>query len=176
MKYKVALLILFLSILTFAQNESKEKDVFNVARSGTVEEIKVIESKTPGSINSVNASGFTPLILACYRGNLPVAEYLMTQVNNINYVSPSGTALAAVIVKGDKNLAQKLLENKADPNLADSNGTTPLIFAVQFQNKDIVKMLLEFKADKSIADKNGKTPFEHAVFSQNKEIIELLKN
>lgn len=176
MKFKIALLIFFTSFLTYAQNDSKGKDIFNIARSGTVEEIKEIELKTPGSINSINESGFTPLILACYRGNITVAEYLMTRVNNINYISPSGTVLAAVIVKGDKNLVQKLLENKADPNLADANGTTPLIFAVQFQNKDIIKILLENKADKSIADKNGKTPFEHAVFSQNKEIIELLKN
>ena len=67
------------------------------------------------------------------------------------------------------------MENKANPNLTDANGTTALIYAVQFKNTPIVKMLLEYKANKLKIDNKGKTAFEYAVFSSNEEIINLLK-
>ena len=64
---------------------------------------------------------------------------------------------------------------KADLNLADKNGTTALIYAVQFQNKTVLANLIQNKADKNHKDKEGKTAFEYAVFAGNEEIINLLK-
>lgn len=167
-------ILIFLTVQSvFSQTETK--DIFDVARNGTVEELKSFEESNPKIVDSLNQSGFSPLILACYRGNREVAEYLMDKAN-VNYISPSGTALAAVVVKGDTELALKLLEKKADPDLADPNGATPLMFAVQFQNERLAELLLKFGADKTLADKNGKTAFEYAVFTKNPKIIELLKN
>jgi len=172
---KIALLILFIAAFSNGQ-ENKPKDVFDVARFGSIEEMKVLESKNADTINSVNKMNFTPLILACYKGNTEVASYLVKRVKDVNFNSSSGTALAASIVKGNLALSKLLLENKADPNLADAGGMTPLLYAIQFKNTELVKLLLSHKADKKQADNSGKMPFEYAVFTKNQEIINLLKN
>lgn len=155
---------------------TQQKDVFNVARSGTVEEMKALMKIDKDTINALNHMGFSPLILACYRGNTPVAEFLAKTVNNIDYNSSNGTALAAAAVKGNVNLVKVLLENKANPNLADGQGMTPLLYAAQFDNKEIVALLLKYKADKNMADNEGKKPIDYAVFNKSREMIALLEN
>ncbi|CAI8718671.1 ankyrin repeat domain-containing protein [Chryseobacterium sp. IT-36CA2] len=174
MRHLILILGLFLSSLISAQD--KTKSIFDIARSGTVAEVQALMKQNPDIINQVNENGFSPLILACYRGNTPVAEFLITHVKNMNYASEEGTALTASVFKGDRNLTQKLLENKADPNVPSSSGITPLIYAVQSQNKDMVELLLKNKANKTLSDKQGKTVFEYALFSKNQDIINLLKN
>jgi ankyrin repeat protein len=172
-------LILFMSVFLsfiFVSAQEKAKSIFDVARSGTVSEVKELMKQNPDIINQTNESGFSPLILACYRENIAVAEFLMENVKDINYGSTQGSALTASVFKSNKGLTQKLLANGANANLADSNGVTPLIYAVQLQDKDLVKILLEYKANKDLADKQGKTAFEYAIFSKNHEIINLLKN
>lgn len=170
-------LLLFLLAATVAMAQDKgPKDVFDTARHGTVEEMKALVAKNPDTINKANPMGFTPLILACYRGNIPVAEYLAQNAKNINYNSSSGTALAAVAVKGNIKLAEMLLQKNADPNLADAGGMTPLIYAIQFKNKELIELLLRYKANKTQKDKQGKAPFEYAIDTRNQDIINLFKN
>ena len=115
------------------------------------------------------------MILACYRGNIEVAQFLIENVKDINYNSDMGTALMAATYKNQPELVKSLLKKKANPNAIDANGTTALLLAVQFKNTALVKLLLEYNADKTIKDNKGKTAFEYAVFSQNEQIINLLK-
>lgn len=161
--------------LLLFQEGFSQQDIFDIARKGTVEELLTAMKENPDVINSVNAEGYSPLILASYKGNVAVAQVLIKNVKDINGSSSMGTPLMAAVVKGNKEILQALLENNADPNLTDANGTTALIYAVQFKNGDIIKLLLNYKADKSKIDNKGKTAFEYAVFSNDDEIINLLK-
>jgi uncharacterized protein len=170
---RVFFLLVLLSAVCNAQ--VKSKDVFDVARSGTVEEMKALMQLKKDTINAVNPSHFSPLILACYRGNAPVAEYLAKNVKDINYNSPSGTALAAAAVKGNTAMVKVLLENKANPDIADGMGMTPLLYASQFENKEIIQLLLKYKANKQLKSNEGKTAMDYAVFNKNQEIIDMLK-
>lgn len=172
---KILLLLVMFPALCIAQMK-EHKDVYDTARYGTVEDMKQLQAHNKDVINSVSEMGFTPLILACYRGNDEVAAYLAKNVKDVNYLSDNGTALAAAAVKGNVKVAQVLLENKANPNLADQMGITPLIYAVQFENKELVELLLKYKASKTIKDKEGKTPQDYAKFTNNTDIINLLKN
>ncbi|WP_106914551.1 ankyrin repeat domain-containing protein [Chryseobacterium aurantiacum] len=165
---------LFLSSLFFAQE--KVKSIFDVARSGTVSEVKELMKQNPDIINQTNEGGFSPLILACYRGNVDVGEFLIDHVKDVNYKSREGTALAGLSVKYNKKLVESLLNKNANPNIADDTGSTPLFWAVKLGNKELVELLLKYKADKSIKDSMGVTPFEYALKTDNKEIISLLKN
>ncbi len=169
--FKKLAIILFFSVLTNAQ-----KDIFELARTGSLEEAKEYIGKNPKSVNQLNENGFSPLILACYRSNNEVAKYLIEKGADINGNSKMGTPLMAAIVKGNNEIAKTLISKKANLNLADENGTTALIYAVQFKNIELIKLLLEKKADKNLADKSGKTPFEHATFSKDESIISILKN
>lgn len=173
MKRIVYILLFFVSAVCSAQ--VKPKDVFDVARTGSVEEMKALAQIKKDTINAVNQSGFSPLILACYRGNTAVADYLAKNVRDINYNSPSGTALAAAAVKGNTAMVKVLLENKANPDIADAMGMTPLLYASQFENKEIIQLLLKYKANKKLANTDGKSAMDFAVFNKNQEIIDLLK-
>jgi len=170
MKYLV-MLVVFCSNYSFSQ----AKDCFDVARKGTLSEIKVLVKENPKVVNSINARGSSMLILACYTGNNDVAKFLIENNSDLNYVSDNGTALMASVVKGNNELVKQLINKGANLDLTDTNGITALMYAVQFKNSEILKMLLEHNANKSLVDKNGKTAFEYAVFSGNEEIINLLK-
>lgn len=161
--------------LCFLISVAQEKNVFDIARSGTLSEIQNLYKSNPDVINSLNESKTSPLILACYRGNVEVTRFLIENVRDINYSSDMGTALMAATYKNHPQLVKLLLDKKANPNAADANGTTALSLATQFKNSELIKLLLEYKADKTIKDNKGKTAFEYAVFSQNEEIINLLK-
>jgi len=167
--------LLFLSSFLISAQE-KTKSVFDIARSGSVTELQELMKQNPDVINQTNEGGFSPLILACYRGNTEVAKFLMDHVKDINYKSQEGTALAGLSVKYNKDLAAYILQRNADPNIADATGATPLFWAVKFGNKELVELLLKHKADKSKKDSMGMTPFEYALQTNNKEIINLLKN
>ena len=54
-------------------------------------------------------------------------------------------------------LTTKLLERRANPNLQDTNGNTPLKLAVGCCQIDVAKLLLDHKGDPTIANKKGDT-------------------
>ncbi|HCA08148.1 ankyrin repeat domain-containing protein [Chryseobacterium sp.] len=175
MKNVLLIIGIFLSF-SVASAQEKAKSIFDIARTGTLAEVKDLMKQDPDIINKTNENGFSPLILACYRGNTEVAKFLMDNVKDVNYKSQEGTALAGLSVKYNKELTTYLLSKNADPNIADSTGATPLFWAVKFGNKELIELLLKHKADKSKKDSMGMTPFEYALQTNNKEIINLLKN
>lgn len=173
---KVFLLFFLVLGSVFCTNAQTGEDVFNVARHGKVSQMEVLYAQNPAQLDSVNSMGFTPLILACYRGNDEVAVYIASKTKKLNFNSDSGTALTASVFKGNYELVKKLLELGADPNIADANGTTPLFYAVDSENEAMVKLLLKYKADTTLKDGMEQSIFEHAIKTKNQTIINLLKN
>jgi len=174
MKYFKTIVLLFLLCVNYCLAQEK-LDVFDIARKGTIEQAKEVLKSNPNAFKTINADGFSPLVLACYRGNNEVAKFLVDIGCDINGNGKMGTPLMAAIVKGNNELAKLLINKKADINIFDENGTTALIYAVMFKNIEIIKLLLQNKVDKTHKDKSEKTAFEYAVFSGNEEIINLLK-
>lgn len=70
-------------------------------------------------------------------------------------------------------LIRELIAMKADVNLADHAGTTPLIAAVTSRKPAIVEALVAAKADVAKGDDEGRTPLMQAVFSRNPGFIDL---
>lgn len=173
---KIFFILSFILSFTIMSAQEKAKSIFDIARNGTVAEVKELMAKNPDVINQTNDNGFSPLILACYRSNVEVANFLIDNVKDINYKSQEGTALAGLSVKYNKDLVEHLLKKNADPNIADPTGATPLFWAVKFGNKELAELLLKHKADKSIKDSQGMTPFEYALQTNNTDLINLLKN
>jgi uncharacterized protein len=162
--------IVFLTLMVNAQ----EKDVFDVARKGTLVEIKTIYKENPELINSVDDRKSSPLILACYRANVDVALFLADKVKDVNYNSGMGTALMAAVMSGNRQIIDKLITVKANLNLADSQGKTALIYATYFNKNEIVKALIKAGADIKSKDNDGKTALDFASFNKNTELMILL--
>lgn len=159
----------------FFQTGYSQQEIFDVARKGTVEEVKAIMKQYPDAINSVNEAGYSPLILACYKGNVDVANFLIKNVKDIDGNSSMGTPLMAAVVKGNKEIVQALLENKANPNIADPNGTTALIYASMFKNYDIVSLLIKAQAKSDTKDNRGNSALDYAILANDDKLIEIIK-
>ncbi|WP_298394331.1 ankyrin repeat domain-containing protein [Flavobacterium sp.] len=166
------LLIFFIS---FASVFGQQKSCFEIARKGSLDEIKVLFEKDNAVVNAIDDKGSSMLILACYRGNDAVANFLIDNKADINYSSSNGTPLMACVVKGEFELVDKLLLKGANVDLTDVNGLTALMLAVQFNNPEMVKKLLNANANKELKCKNNKTAFEYAVEFNYEDIINLLK-
>ena len=167
--------IIFLSflLLSFIGN-AQEKNVFDIARKGTLQEMLDCYKKNPELINTVDDRKSSPLILASYRGNEAVALFLADKVKDLNYNSGMGTALMAAVMSGNIAVIQKLISAKVDLNQADNSGKTALIYATFFNKNDIVKMLVQAGANKALKDSDGRNALDYANFNKNTELIILL--
>lgn len=173
MKKVLVLFFLIVAQLTFGQ---ESLDVFDIGRKGTVEQAKEILKTNPKAFNVVNDSGFSPLVLATYRGNNEVAKLLITSGSDINGNTKMGTPLMAAIVKGNDEIAKLLIANRADVNAADPNGTTALLYAVQFKNYEITSLLIKADADYNRKDNRGNSALDYAILADDDKLIEILKN
>ncbi|WP_333694464.1 ankyrin repeat domain-containing protein [Flavobacterium sp.] len=152
-----------------------QTDLIQMVRVNDYEGVQKAVKLNPDLVNQKSNEGFTPLILASYRGNLDMVKFLLDSGAQVNVGTSMGSALMAATVKGHYEVVALLLEREANPDLTDSEGTTALMYAVQFRNVALTKLLLLNKASKTLLDSKGKSAFEYAVFTGNEEIINLLK-
>lgn len=153
-----------------------QHSIFDIARKGSLSEAIELVSKYPDTINRKNDAGYSPLILACYNGNIEVASYLIENMKDINGSSSYGTPLMAAVVKNEIELVKLLLKKGADPNIKDTNGTTALIYATMFQYNEIVKILCkEATIVVEHKDNKGFTALDYANKIRNEELILIIK-
>jgi len=174
MKNYIYILITSLALIS-STLIAQEKNVFDTARFGTVTEMEQLMKTDANTINAIDENGFTPLILAAYRNNEAVVRFLAPKVTTIDHNCKSGTALTASSYKGLTSVVKVLLENKANPNIADTNGTTALIYATLAKNVEIINLLLKHGANKAHKDNRGNSALEYALISNNEKLINLLK-
>ncbi len=75
---------------------------------------------------------------------------------------------------GHTNCAKVLLQQGLDPNVADSDGDTPLNFAVMYGHRQIVQLLLSVGASPDIPNDNGDTALILAARNNREDIAALL--
>jgi hypothetical protein len=159
----------------FVSSISWSQDLFDACRSGNVERLKALHATNPDTLNSVNENGFSPLIIATYKNQIKVVEFLLKNNADVNFDSPEGTALIGACYKGNFEIVELLIQNKANVNVVGGNNISPLIFAVQSKNKKLVKLLVQNGADQTIKDSAGRTAKDYAMLLELKDIAELLK-
>ena len=177
-KLFVIICLIYNSVDASAQSGifKSDSDIFEIARKGTTEDLLNLLKNHPEAIYYESSSGFTPLTIACYNGNLEVATTLANQVRDINVNSTSGTPLMAAVFKNYVNIAKMLLDLDADVNIADSNGNSALHFAVRFAYLDLIKLLVSNGANINLKDNRGSSPRQYAELDKNEIIMNLLKN
>ena len=118
----------------------------------------------------------TPYLLAVRKGNLQMAEYLLTLGANPHATDKNGRgSLFDAATNGDESIVRFLLQ-KTNLNEADAVwGFTPLHIAANQGNIPIIKLLLTFGASIYRRANNGKTPEEVALDAGQKEAHQLLE-
>ena len=98
-------------------------------------------------LKSTNRYGGTALIPACHHGHVETVRELLKTAIDVNHVNNLGwTALLEVTILGDGSapyveITRLLLAHRADVNIADAEGVSPLAHAKQRSYAEMVEML-----------------------------------
>jgi serine/threonine-protein phosphatase 6 regulatory ankyrin repeat subunit B len=131
------------------------------------------------NINVADESGKTPLWAAMANNHFRTAALLIDSGANVNALGEGCTPLLLTINSSASSLlknemVKKLLAAKADVNIPNEVGTTPLLLAVAIEDFVLVKTLLDAKADVNASAKNGDTPLYQACTRGNIMILQQL--
>lgn len=129
--------------------------------------------KTPYGVKVDITRGRTPLMTACYMGNMELVKLFIEHGANINALSRNGnrrsckdTPLMYAVLMGRKDVVLFLLEKKADVNLKSECGVITALHAASANGMiDLVKILLDAGADVNaqITDPNKHMRWESAL-------------
>ena len=90
------------------------------------------------NINLLNNEGWSPLLLAVYKQQVKCVEILInSEIIEVNYNGPIGTALHIACKKNNRHIVSKLLY-KADPTIKDKNNKIALEYT---RDKNIIKLI-----------------------------------
>lgn len=101
-------------------------------------------------VNKRNCYGNTPLLSAALAGNFETVELLLANGANVNNQNNKGSTAMHFISYSesrDLNIARALIKAKADINIRDQKGYTPLLAAVTTGKQDLIDLLLANGAD-----------------------------
>ncbi|TGL79131.1 ankyrin repeat domain-containing protein [Leptospira yasudae] len=159
-----------------------ERNLFEAAALGDLEEVKKIVSSSADSINSFSKDGWSALHLAAYFGHLDVAKFLISSGADLGLTSKSklsfgNTALHSAVATGKKAIVELLLEKGADANALQNPGSiTPLhVAASRPGSLEIIQLLLKKGADKSKRSSEDQTPQAIALERGNSEEAKVLE-
>ena len=108
-------------------------------------------------------------------GNVEAVKAFLSSGNAIDSLYGKGQTLLFSAIKKDRTheVAKYLLENDANPNLV-TDGLTPLMFAVAYQNHIIIKELITHKADVNFTSKENQSAIIFAIKGRDPEALQLL--
>jgi len=128
-------------------------------------------------VNLRNDLGRTALHRAAREGKIPIMELLLAAGADQLAQSDIGRAFDQAVIGGSSDAVRCLLRHGYPANIRDSNGTTPLHFAVAEQRADtnLVRILLEAGADIDAPSAlDGQTPLMWAAQSEQVATLQFL--
>ena len=113
------------------------------------------------------------MVYAIDQGNIELVKILLEAGADPNAKTQSGQ-VPVIQALDNPEIFKLLIKYKANLDVTDSYGNTPLVNAVQNNNIEMVKALIEAGADKNKADQAGTTPLELAKRNFYSDIEKLL--
>lgn len=130
------------------------------------------------NVNTYDATGRTPLMLATEQGKTATVQLLLKRGAQVNPQRDDGRTALMLAVEGDApELVKLLLDHGADANTRTRAGDTPLTTAIMRGRPDVMGMLLDHGAKGDAPGADGVTPLVAAVrFDSAKMAQRLLKH
>lgn len=116
------------------------------------------------------------LAMFCASGSIEDVEKALNSGTQANTV-PDMKKLPSILVaahNGRGEIVSLLLKFGANPNVADKDGYTPLIWMIKFAEQAAVANLLKHGADVNMADKQQRTALHWAALSELPSMMQLL--
>lgn len=128
-------------------------------------------------VNSVDASGNTPLIETVLTGHTEVVQMLIACGANINQANVHGiTPILVASSHGCTEMVQGLVRCGADLNHTDEVGNTPLARAASLGCLATVQVLLKANADTNIQNVDGQLADDQAVRSSHQDVAYMIRH
>jgi ankyrin repeat protein len=169
-------------ILQYLREKKSSLDIFEATALGEIQTVENLLVQDKSLVNDYSPDGFTPLGYAAFFGYPELASTLLShgaEVNifskNIMQVYPIHSAVANRNHDIAYEIARLLISHKANVNVKQRGGWTPLHQAAAHGNLKLVKLLLEHGADKNAKSDDGQTPFDLAEESGHHTILQILK-
>ena len=151
-------------------------DVDKLMRSVAIGDTSMASSLLSRGLNSnfATQSGLTPLYTAVHYGHEDMVNLLLKFGANPDTQEQGERVLELAARKGELNIVDALLKNRADPEKPSATSYTPLISASNNGHVAVVGTLLSFGAVTDARDKNGLTALLHASREGRLAVVELL--
>jgi ankyrin repeat protein len=168
---------LFLLFLFQWGNTCFAQEVFDIARTGTVQQMTKYLKKHPDHVNLLSEHGASPFLLAAYNGNNEVATLLLNKGADLNQCYPEGSVLYALIYKNNLPLLDSILEKGVSVNDTCNfeQFGYPIHFALALQRYDVIERLMRYNLNKAIKDQQGRTIEQILVFYNDSKYYEIFK-
>jgi quinoprotein dehydrogenase-associated probable ABC transporter substrate-binding protein len=159
-----------------AQDDDGWSAAMHAVRSNEPKVFRLL-GKHKANFNLLNKEGLTALAMAVFdnKANAAVAMLDNNADPDLAMGAAKYNALMIAVKKGNLQMAQTLLQYKANPNAKNAGGLTPLMIAA-FGNEDmIVSLLLKAGANPALKDDQGKTALMLAKENDAKKSIAMLE-
>ena len=134
--------------------------LFMAARSGAGKVAGVLLDAPAIDVECRNAVDESPLMLAALRGDLPLAQALISRDADVN--KTGWTPLHYAASRGQLAMIDLLLEHNAYIDAESPNATTPLMMAAGYGNVQATRALLQAGADPKLKNAEGLTALDFA--------------
>ena len=164
-------------IASFLADKTVAINIFEAAATGKINNIMRMLARDPMLVSAYTEDGFQPLSLACFFGHIDSAEYLVKAGAPINVHSRNSIGAAplqSAVAGRHRKIAKMLLEHRADPNIREPNGYTPLHTAAQNGDDEMIRTLLYGGADLLLTSDDGKTALDLAMAGGHEKAVLLL--
>lgn len=149
----------------------------------TAVELLLKHRANPNSYDAENSQPLEYMTNYAWRarldGMIPIYQLIKcgADINNLSLGEDAQTALGWTIIYGGNQLSvvSLLLENKADVNLANNKGDTPLMLAALSDRVDICWLLYMYDVDLYAKNNEGKTALDIAKEEKREKVISFLE-
>lgn len=128
-----------------------------------------------GANPNINKNSRPPLIRAIFQEDIDSVDLLIEFGANVNYNSKSNhSVLSSAVLKGNSEIIEKLLRNKANPNIemGSRNKETAVFWAAKHHEIDTLKLLIKYGANLNILNSKGLTALD---VTPHKDVQKILR-